>query len=115
MENGRLNVDVEGMPVQLAVINGREGLRNDDREYYAWNADGMPFGVSSPTEDSQEAIVDEEDEMEEGRTEAATRLGNMTAKITVYDGNGNLVEVRIIRRQEEILRLLDRDISPVFT
>ena len=115
MENGRLNVDVEGMPVQLAVINGREGFRNDSSEYSARNADGMPLDGSSPPEDSQETVVDEGSEMKESRTETAPRHGKMLAKITVYDSNGNLLEVRIVRRQEEILRLLDRDISPVFT
>ena len=54
-------------------------------------------------------------ELDESRAEAATRHGSMTAKITVYDSNGKVVDVRIVRGQEEILRLLDRDISPVFT
>ena len=115
MENGRLNVDVEGMPVQLAVINGREGFRNDSSEYSARNADGMPLDGSSPPEDSQETVVDEDGKVEGRKNESALRSDNMTAKITVYDSNGNLLEVRIVRRQEEILRLLDRDISPVFT
>ena len=115
MENGIMEVDVEGMPVPLAVRNGGEGFRNDVSEYSARNADGLPLGVSSPPEDSQETVVDEDGEVEGRKNESALRSGNMTAKITVYYGNGRLVEVRIVRRQDEILRLLDRDISPVLT
>ncbi len=115
MENGRLKVDVEGMPVQLAVINVREGFRNDGSEYSAGNADGMTLGRSSSPEYSQEAIVDIDNEMGESTNKATTRQASMTAKITVYDGNGKLMEVRIVREQEEIMRLLDRGISPVLT
>lgn len=83
MDNKRLNVDVEGMPVQLAPIDGREGFRNDGSEYSARNANGMPLGISSSPEDSQERIVEKDSEMEESKNKVTPRHGSMTAKITV--------------------------------
>jgi hypothetical protein len=106
MENERLNVDVEGMPVRLALRDGGEGIR----------ADGMPYGASSPHDVSPDTVDYGEDQVEESNAKAVTRQqSRMTSKVTVYDGNGKLLEVRIVRRQEEILSLLDRDISLVFT
>lgn len=105
MENERSKVDVKWMPVQLALRNGGEGIR----------ADGMPFGESSSPDEHPEMVDCEEDEMEERENKVASGQGRMTAKITIYDVNGNLVEVRIVTGQEEILRLLDQDISPFLT
>ena len=105
MENENLKVDVEGVPVLLALRNVREGIR----------ADVMPSGGPSSPEEYPETVDDEEDETEYSESRVASGQGRMTAKIMVYDVSGNLVEVRIVTAQEEILRLLDRDISPVLT
>jgi hypothetical protein len=105
LENERLEVDVEVLPVQLTMRNGREGIR----------AEGMPYGISPSPEEHTVRINYEEDEMEERETKVVSGQGRMSAKITVYNVNGNLVEVRIVAGQEEMLSLLDQDITPVLT
>ena len=109
--------NIDNMPTGLASIeSGGDDIKLRSGESLIRRDSMGPLGRVASPEGSVEIVQEEESEGADGGTHAELPLKRRRmAKITVFNETGNIVGMRIVTGEEEIVRILGEDISSLYS
>ena len=111
--------NIDNMPTGLAFTgSGGDDMKILSDEYLIRRDSTDPIGRTASPKGSVEMVPEEEEseDADDGtRAELPLLKRRRMAKITVFNETGNIVGVRIVTREEEIVRILGENISSLYS
>ena len=110
--------NIDNMPVRLAFTeSGGDDMKLGSGESLIRGYSKGPLERTASPDGSVKIVPEEESEGADDRTHAELPLlkKRRMAKITVFNEMGNIVGMRIVTGEEEIVRILGEDISSLYS